>query len=262
MRRVIPILSVFLVLALAAVPAAADLVLNQEDVSWTTETGIVTFHLRFYNPDPTTSALETGEMFAQPYGAFVPDLAPIGTFDIPPIEPESFFDVFFAIPLDQLPPSATEILPWTPDKDVPCPPDWHWDGNVDVIWTGPFGGGMVQAHYGTLQVCPGQGGSYIHVVTNCPGWAAWAVVGLCAGFNATLVNEDLTPAPNPVPPGWTGFIAVTAAAGTPIGAQCCFTVNFTCGQVTIPVNLCVTTCDCGPIGTQREPWGSIKALYK
>lgn len=260
MKKAIPVL---LVLALAAMPAAADLVLNQEDIAWTTESGIVTFHLRFYNPDPTVSMLETGEMFAQDFGAFVPDLSPIGTFDIPPIEPESFFDVFFEIPLSQLPPSAHEVLPWQPGKDLlPCPPDWHWDGNVDVIWTGPGGGGMTQAHYGTLQVCPGQGGSYIHVVTNCAGWAAWAVVGLCAGFNATLVNEDLSPAPNPVPPMWSGFIAVTAAAWVPVNTQCCFAVNFTCGGVTIPVNLCVVTCDCGPVLNEVESWGSIKALYK
>ena len=251
-----------LICILAATPAVADLILTQDNVTWTTTSGIVTFHLRFFNPDQTLSTPTFGELRSQPYGAFVDNLGLIGVFDIPPIEPESFFDVFFEIPLSQLPPSAAEMLPFTKDAaDFDCFPDWHWDGNVDVIWGGPHGGGMVNAHHGTLQVCAGQGGSYIHIVTNCPGFLWWNVVGLCAGFTATLVNEDLTAAGNPLAPGWTGHIAVSAAATTPVGTVCCFAINFNCGGVVVPVNLCATVCDCAPVGTELSPWGSIKALF-
>jgi hypothetical protein len=242
-------------------PVVADIVLNPEDISWTTEAGIVTFQLHFTNPDQAPTLDASGELFSQEYGAFLPDLGTIGTFDIPPIPPESFFDVFMEIPLDQLPPSASEILPWVKSQEH-CPPDYHWDGNVDVIWAGPGGQGQVQGHYGTLQACPGYGASCIHVVTACAGNATWAIVGGCAGFTVSLLNEDMTPAPNPVPPGWSGHICVTADASVPLGTTCCIAVNFTCGGVTIPVNLCVDACDCGPISTDPTTWGYLKTLYR
>lgn len=251
-----------LILLLAAAPAAADLVLDQEDIGWTTSNGLVTFQMRFHNPDPVLSTPQTGALFSQPFGAFADNTGPIGTFDVPQIMPDSFFDVFLEVPLSSLPPTAAEILPFNKDAAAfDCPHDWHWDGNVDVIWTGPNGGGMVNAHHGTLQVCAGQGGSYIHIVTGCAGFSWWNVVGLCAGFAATLVNEDLTPAPNPLPPGWTGHIAVSAVAGTPVGTVCCFAVNFNCGGVVVPVNLCATICDCGPVSAEKTSWGSLKALF-
>ncbi|MBU2501981.1 hypothetical protein KJ682_11690 [bacterium] len=250
-------------LCLAAPPAAADLVLNQEDVTWTTEAGIVTFLMHFQNTGTEPSEPASGEIHAQPFGAFVPSIQPIGTFDIPPIPPDSFFDVTFEIPYDALPPSATELLPWAKgEMDEYCSRDWHWDGNVDVFWFLPVGGGNTQAHHGTLQVCPGSGGSFIHVVTNCAGWATWTITGICQGFTYMLVNEDLTPAPNPVPPGWTGHIGVSALNGSSLGVTCCFRVNFNCGGIVVPVNLCVATCDCGPIPNDIRPWGTIKALFK
>ena len=257
------LIACLLISSVTAMPAAADLVLNQEDVTWTTDAGLVTFQMRFHNTGFEFSQLSTGEIYAQPFGAFVESTMPIGTFDIPPTPPESFFDVFVEIPYDQLPPTAAEDMPWDKDaKDLTCPKDWHWDGNVDVIWVGPGGGGAIQVHNATLQVCPGFGGSYIHLVTNCVGNAGWNIAGLCAGFTATLENEDHSPAPSPLPPGWTGFLAVSAPASTPLGTVCCFTVNFTCFGITIPVNLCVTACDCSPIQTKLETWGTIKALFK
>ena len=165
-----------LMLPLAATPAVADLVLAQDNVTWSTTNSIVTFQMRFFNPDQTLSIPTFGELHSQPYGAFVDNFGLIGTFEIPPIMPESFFDVFFEVPLSQLPPTAAEHLPFQKSAaDLNCPPDWHWDGNVDVLWGGPGGGGMVNAHHGTLQLCAGQGGSRIHVVTNCPGFIVMTV---------------------------------------------------------------------------------------
>ncbi len=248
---------------LAAMPATAGLVLDPDDVAWTTVADIVTFTMRFHNPDPVESEPATGDLVAYPFGAFLEGGLPVGNFDIPPIPPDSFFDVTFDVPLDQLPPTADEILPWIGKSALDfCPQDWHWDGNVDVIWNGPSGGGSTQVHHGTLQVCSGYGGSYIHVATNCPGNVGWNITGVCAGFTATLVNEDLSPAPNPLMPGWTGHIAVSAVTGTPLGTTCCLTVNFTCGGVTVPVKLCVVTCDCGPIENEHSSWGYLKSLYR
>ena len=239
------------------------------EASWTTDMDLVTFHLVFHNPDPDTPSLPvSGSVFSQEFGVFLPDQGLIDEFDIPPIPPESFFDVFFEVPLSGLPPTAGEILPGNGPlapgvhgvAQPLCPPDDHWDGNVDIFWGVPGALAQVLAHYGTLQVGPGVGNSYIHVVTNCAFPATWTITGLCAGFSATLVNEDLSPAPNPVPAGWTGHICVSAAASVPVGSTCCFKVNFNCGGIPGVIDLCVEVCDWT---TPVEPvtWGRIKSLY-
>ena len=253
-----------------ATQASAGIVLDPENITWTTVGTDVEFHLRFYNPDQVTSGTVTGELRAVEFGVFLPEEEEllVGTFDIPPIEPESFFDVFFIVPMSQLPPSAAETMetmlgsgPSVLNGD--CNPDDHWDGNVDVWWAGPGGAGQVLAHIGTIKVCPGGGRSFIHVVTGpCATPIAWAIVGLCAGFNATLVNEDLTPANNPVPGGWSGHIATTAVVGVAAGTVCCFNVNFTCGVQTATINLCATACTCQPTAVEPTNWGAIKALYR
>ena len=274
-RFLLPVvLGLLVLLLLVPTPAAADdalglpmPVLAQEDVSWTNVGSDVRFQLRFRNPEVMMSEMVSGEIRSQEYGAFVPDYGPIGTFDVPPIPPESFFDVFVDVPRSQLPESALEIHPgplapqgfFSVAQVDTCPPDDHWDGNVDVFWIGSGGMGQTWAHHGTLHVCPGQGNSYIHVVTNCAAFAPWAIVGVCPGFSVTLVNEDLTAAPNPVPPGWTGHICVSAAGNVPIGTQCCFAVNFTCLGVMVPVNLCATACPCEPVPVEPTTWGRIKA---
>jgi hypothetical protein len=262
-KLLLPTCFLFVTLITLTLPptAVADITLERENISWTSDETTVTFQLTFYNPDASTSDWVSGELYAQEYGAFLSG-TPVGTFDIPPIPPESFFDVFMEVPRVDLPPSAGEITPWGTGKAVQiCSPNWHWDGNVDVIWAGAGGAGQVQAHYGTLQACPGAGGSYIHVVTNCVGPATWTVTGLCAGFNMNLVNEDFSPAPNPVPAGWTGHIAVTANISVPFGTTCCFAVNFTCGGVTVPVQLCVDACDCS-LEAESSTWGKVKGLYQ
>jgi len=258
----IPVLLFFL-----PASATADVALVPEDISWTSVGPDVRFQLRFRNPDPAASEVVSGEIHSQEYGAFAPRYGLIGAFDVPPIPPDSFFDVFVDVPRSQLPESALETLPvpapgaFRVAQVDTCPPDDHWDGNVDVFWSGPGGMGQTFAHHGTLHVCPGAGASYIHTVTGCAGPASWVVAGLCPGFAATLVNEDFTPAPNPVPPGWTGHICVTAAASVPLGTTCCFSVTFTCFGVPVPVNLCVTACQWSPTPVVPSTWGRIKANH-
>jgi hypothetical protein len=247
-------------------PVAASVELHPEDIDWSTIGTDVEFHLRFRNPDLVESQPVSGELWATQFGVFLPPEVPVGTFDIPPIPPESFFDVVIQIPLDQLPPSAEETVPGEglllqPDH---CTPDDHWDGNVDIFWSGPGGGGQVVKHIGTIQVCPGGGNSYIHVITAaCTTSISWTITGLCPGFSATLVNEDLTPAPNPLPVGWPGgHICISAAGSVAPGAVCCLNVNFFCGAQTATINLCATACICGPSAVEPTEWGSIKSLYR
>lgn len=270
---------VMVILLMICVPASTSgMGVMLEEVDWMTVGNEVEFYLRFRNPDPETSDVVTGELLAQrAFGIFLYDQeVSIGTFDIPPLEPESFFDVFFTIPLDVLPPGPEERLPTNgmapplgrmlmaqPDC---CPPDDHWDGNVDVIWSGPGGSGQVFKHIGTIQVCPGLGNSYIHVVADvCAGNVSWVVTGICTGFSATLVNEDFTPAPNPFVTPWSGWICISADASVTDGTVCCFSFDFTCAgpsTSTASIDLCATACTCGPSAVECTRWGAIKSLYK
>jgi hypothetical protein len=70
------------------------------------------------------------------------------------------------------------------------------------------------------------------------------------------VNEDFTPAPNPVPPGWTGWIQVAANATVPFGTTCCLQVNFNCAGGLAVVDLCATTCNCTKTGVPGEATAS------
>ncbi len=261
---------VALVVVLLAPAASATLGIEHEDIGWTTTSaGTVVFNLRFSNPGPDTSAAATGVLYSQDFGAFVPRFGEIGTFTVPRLAPDSFFDIVFEVPLGDLPPSAANILPGTaPAPGVgaapaACPPDDHWDGNVDVVWTDPAGGGgEVWKHYGTLQVCPGAGNSYIHIVTACSGPVNWNFGPGCPGYAMTLVNEDFTAAPNPVPPGWSGFLCVSADASVNIGTVCCFPLYMVCGNDTVQVDFCVEACDWGSVPVEPVTWGHIKALYR
>lgn len=237
--------------------------LDPSDIGWQTTAGAVQFTLRFRNPssiDPTD--VVSGAVHAQAFGVFLPDLGLLHTFDLPPIAPDSFFDVFFEVPLCDLPggcppaPGARATL-----QAIPCPPFDHWDGNIDVHWNGPGGAGQVFKHVGASQVCPGRGNSYTHVVTGCAFPAPWVIAGVCPGWSVTLVNEDLSPAPNPVPPGWSGFICVSANANVAVGSVCCFTVTFTCAGLPAVINMCSTTCDC-PVPVEPSTWGTIKSHYR
>ena len=209
----------------------------------------VQFHLHWVNPpgnsNPTGAI--SGSVMSQMFGVFEPDIGPIGNFNVPAIQVGSFFDVFFEIPLDNLPPAPQQVLPGGgPTPNSPCSPQDHWDGNVDVNFSGPAGGGSSTWHNGKIMVCPGAGSSFIHVVTGC-GLAAgtsWVMSALCPGFNATLVEEDrVTPAPNPLPPGWHGFISTSATAAVVPGTVCCFTIQFVCGSTPSLIYMCATACN-------------------
>jgi hypothetical protein len=77
----------------------------------------------------------------------------------------------------------------------------------------------------------------------------------------TLVNQDSTPAPAVLPPNWMGWICVTAGANIPVGAQCCFSVDFWCNGVKATVNVCAFACPC-ETATQQDTWGGIKNIYR
>ncbi len=122
-------------------PAAADVELT--DVSWETLGSSVRFHLQFHNPDPMeTSGDVGGVLSSQPFGAFVPNHGVITSFNVPPLAPSSFFDVFYDIPLTDLPPSAETYQGGgggggaSLSPSTTCPPTNSWAGNVDVFWTG------------------------------------------------------------------------------------------------------------------------------
>jgi hypothetical protein len=234
-------------------------------VDWTTIGPVVQFRMRWENPSMSgpTDPLH-GMMNSQPFGVFMPDFGPIGDFDVPPIMPESFFDVFVEIPMAQLPPEPQEIMPGGgPEPGSPCPPDDIWDGNVDIVWGEPGTTGQVNYHFGDVLVCPAGGPTYIHVLTFCnsPLGAMWSIAGLCPGFKATLVNEDFSPAPNPVPPGWTGWICVEAEAGIAYGTECCFTVRFLCDGAPARIEMCATACRWTTTDVPTNPTGVEFGVY-
>ncbi len=249
-----------------------------DQVDWHNVGSVVRFHLRWGNPSPNSPTMPvSGQMMSQEFGVFLPDYGPIGAFNVPPIQPNSFFDVFFDVPLDALPQEPLKILPGgapgAPGRQpgalsatsAPCLPDTIWDGNVDVIWSGPGGTGQVLRHFSDLVVCPGGGPTLVHVKsTTCAAPAPWSVSGLCPGFSATLVNEDLTPAPNPIPPAWTGFISVTAVSGVTPGTMCCFVLQFDCAGSVATLDVCATACECGNHGPTLDQvdWHNIGGVVR
>ncbi len=221
-------------------------------IDWQTlpDGGTVRFHVRWNNPDSQDSGPISGQMFSQDFGVFRPDFGSLGQFTVPAIAAGSFFDVFTDIALRQLPPSAPKA--GGPDANSPCVPIVHWDGNLDLRWIGAAGGGVVDKHIGKMIVCPGSGASLMHIgMLQCDSTSAlpWAVSSPCAGYHVTLVNNDMvTPAPNPVPAGWSGYIKVTADPGVPVPDSCCFQVTFLCHGTPGVIDLCAYTCNCNPTG--------------
>ncbi len=228
------------------------------NVDWTTSGSSVLFHLRFDNPDATPTLPVTGVLSPQAFGAFVPSAGGMRPFDVPAILPNEFFDVFVEIPLSELPANPPNIVPGGGSAGGPCPPGDHWDGNVDITWSGSGGSGEVHRHVGQLRVCPGAGCSLIHMITGCAAPTTWTVGVLCPGFHVTLLEEDrITPAPSPLPGGWTGYVCVTADATVGVPASCCFVIQFGCGGNVALVELCATTCNCGSTGPVPQP-GTIE----
>jgi hypothetical protein len=248
--------------ATSVVPATAAPVMPPE-ISWEmTGAGSVRFQLHFSNPDPLEPTLPvSGEIHSQMFGVFLPDYGTIGTFNVPPIAANSFFDVFFDVPLDQLPQGGGGGgLVTSQALQVQCPPQ-EWAGNVDVFWNGPGGQGQVNYHKGDIGPCPGGAASCLHLVTGCMDNLTWIINNPCSpGWTATLENQDHTPAPAMLPPNWTGWLCVTADASIAVGDQCCFSVDFLCNGVTATVHACAFACSC-ETGTQKQTWGGIKNIY-
>jgi hypothetical protein len=113
---------------------------------------------------------------------------------------------------------------------------------VDINWAGAGGVGQVNRHFTSLLVRPGVGSSHVHTLIFCDSLSTWTINGLCPGFTATLLNENFTPAPNPLPANWTGWISVAASNSVPPGTNCCFTVTFVChGQAGV-IDVCAAAC--------------------
>jgi hypothetical protein len=246
----------------ASIATAVDV--SPPEVSWQmVGPDVVRFQLHFQNADPTEATLGIqGAMHSQEFGAFLPDYGLIGTFVVPPMEPESFFDVFFDVPLSELPPSpGVGSGPGLLAARVgPCPPP-IWVGNVDVNWWGPGGIGQVNKHYGNIGVCPGGAPSCLHVITMCPGNLAWAFVMNCPGWTVTLLNEDHSAAPALLPANWTGWVCISANANVPVNSQCCFNLNLICEGMPATINVCAIACEC-PVKAEQGTWGRIKTLYR
>ena len=170
-------------------------------------------------------------MDSQPFGVFAQDYGHIGQFDVPPIPPNSFFDIFIDIPLADLPPEPQEILPGGgPGPGSPCPEDTSWSGNVDIQWAGPGGSGIVGRHFTNLLVRPGTGSSHIHTLVFCnspAGRSGRSRTCVPAGPRRCSTRTSRRRRTR-LPPGWTGWISVAAVAAIPPGASCCFTVTFVC----------------------------------
>jgi hypothetical protein len=260
-----------------AAPSSADVEVSQVD--WETIGQSVRFHVQFHNPDPSApSEAVSGMMSSQPFGAFVPNSGPIGTFDVPVLAADSFFDVFFDVALSSLPPSAEMILPGggpgngtapgvTGLADV-CPPPTFWNGNVDIFWTPP-GTGNVNYHFGQLLICPGAGNSYVHVIMDCedPAGISWSISGLCPGWSATLVSDNGSfqpggPAPNPIPPGFfDGWICISADLTVTTGNSCNPVLNLSCGSEPAAINVSAEACDWSSVPVEPSTWGRMKTHF-
>lgn len=275
--RVITLLVSITAIALMAMsgPVAAQGLVELHSVQWQLVNGNVEFLLMFHNTDlAETSGAVSGEIWAQQFGMFLPNISQIGTFDVPALLPDVFFEVDVVVSAASLPPSADII---SPDgngnlvigeiSQLACT-NTQWAGNVDIFWAGPGGSGQVQAHVGLIPVCAGAGNSYIHVLMDCqdPAGIFWSFNNVCPGWAASLVvdNGGLpgAPAPNPIPAGmFDGWICVSAQAGTPIGTQCSFSLTGTCGSLPATINLTAEVCSWLPVGTEELNWGPLKQKY-
>jgi hypothetical protein len=236
-----------------------------QSTDWTQIPGnIIRFHLHWINPSSSVgSTTASGTIHSQQFGAFAPNFGEIGPFNVPAMPPNGFFDVFVEVPLSALPPEPPVILPGGgPAAGSPCPPDTSWSGNVDIMWAGPGGPGNTNYHFTQLLVKPGFT-SHVHALIFCsaPAGALWSVSGLCPGWTATLLNENFTPAPNPVPANWTGWISVGASGAVPSGAHCCFQVAFVCEGQPGVINVCADACAYENAGVPPVPAGVDFGIY-
>lgn len=246
--------------------------LLEDDIDWTTTSGIVRFSMRFRNTAEELSDPTHAEVFVQDhYGAYVANGPMIWSGELPPIQPNSFFDVLFEVPLSQLPPSPTHVIRSAPADGAslndPCGPGGPggpgaaWQGNIDVVWSEPGGGGNVNKHTAGIGLFPGGAAHFVHLLTGCAGPITWSFGPVCPGFALSLLNEDFTPAPASLPPGWTGWIGASAAASVPGGTTCCFKLDVVCEFEVARIDLCAKACS-EPTQAKRKRWAEVKAFYR
>jgi hypothetical protein len=240
---------------------ARALAVGVDEVTWETFGTNVQFTIIFVNTGSTPSEPISGEVNAQRFGAFLPNEGFICDLSVPSLQPgETFTIVCEAEPGTDIPLSAEKILPWELDSVGDCPPDDFWAGNVEIAWVGD-GGGNVDVHQGTLQMCPGAGNSCIRVRIACPEAASWMFSEACAGWTFTLVDENFEPAPNPLPPGqFDGWICVQGDPADPVGLSCSYELQVTCGGETAIVSIVSEVCDCLALPVEPSTWGRIKSL--
>jgi hypothetical protein len=203
------------------------------------------FHVRWINDDPQTATAPTsGSLVSQEFAAFVGDYLTIGMFDLPAMDPGETRDLYFDKAVSSLPPEPLESVPFGgAPTGWPCPQDSIWSGGVHVRWDSAGGQGSLIRHIGHLMVDPGAGASFIRMSNTSSAEADWEITGLTAGFEAALVADDrTTPAPSPLPAGWTGYIAVSSPAATPDGESCCFGLALSSNKVVDTLHVCATTC--------------------
>jgi hypothetical protein len=244
-----------------AIHVAPTAAITLDEMSWQSFGGNVEFEAKFVNEEPVRSGPVTGELNAQLLGGFGENVAPICGFEIPPLEPGEEYTVVCEVPLEELPPTAEQVVP---EGGAGCPPDDFWSNGVDVSWIGD-GGGNAVVHRGHLQICPRFGGSFIHVLFDCepPDGVVWSFAGDCPGFDPGLVDAKMNPVGNPLPPGeFNGWISIDGDAGLPFGLECDLDLNLTCGSTTAQLRLRVMTCDCAlPTPVGPSTWGEIKTRY-
>jgi hypothetical protein len=205
----------------------------------------------------------TGQIHSQFLGAFVPRFRLISDFTVPDIAAMDSFDVVVMVPFCLLPPEFPCPGKARPlDEEALCIEDEFWDGGVEVVWSGPAGSGRTNRHLGRARICGGRETARVPIRTNCASSAAWTVNNLCPGFSARLEGNDFSAAPNPIPPGWEGFLAVTSEAGVPDEATCPFAVELICLTAAACVEVAAEVCDACTVPVVPVTWGSIKARYR
>jgi len=262
-------------LLLTALASPSSAAISLTSVSWSTVQDNVEFSLRFHNDDFTNSSSAADvTLSAQPFGMFVESLSPpVGTFQVPSLAPDSFFDIIYTVALADLPPSPEIITPPGGGASTKAPPaacqtDRSWAGNVDVFWTGADGTGQSFWHAGVIETCPQGGNSYIHVVMDCqdPAGVSWSFSGLCPGWSASLVvNAGGIPggaAPNPIPAGvFDGWICVSADGTVNDGDICNFNLDASCGALPATIAMTGLACVCGAVPGDETSWGRVKSRY-
>jgi hypothetical protein len=157
---------------------------------------------------------------------------------------KSFFDVFLEIPEPSCRRSRRTSSPGRTTRRIAVPAGYELVGQrrhpverLGCHWQNNY-------HFTQLLVRPGSGSSHIHALIFCGAatGATWSITGLCPGWTATLLNENFTPAPNPVAAGMDGLDQRGRRAGVPSGSHCCFSVNFICDGEPATIDVCAEAC--------------------